>query len=122
MALQDHLRLAVLIDGVYLVELVQAQVNGDSGNQPVRTLEGLVGKTPGSRELNITFNSAVPIGGLEVDFLTYCADGSYHQVQIPVGSKTIVSDGWFQTAGLGGGVNANTEGHGEFHGTFDPPK
>lgn len=122
MSLQDHLRPSLLIDGIYQVEITQMQVNGDSGAQAVRTLDGLVGKTPGSTELTITGNWAVPIGGLEFDFLTACQEGSYHQLQVTVGSKSLVSDGWFQTVGIGGGVNANTEAHCEFHGRFDPPK
>lgn len=122
MALQDHLKLAVLIDGVAQVEVSNVSVNGDSGAQAVETLEGLAGKTPGSRKLEITGTWGVPLGGLEFDFISACADGSYHDIQIPVGAKSIISSGWFQTTGLSQSVNANTEAHCSFVGTFDPLK
>ena len=122
MALQDHLRLACLIDGVFQVKVSNIEVNGDSGAQAVETLEGLAGKTPGSKKLEISGTWAVPIGGLEFDFFTAAAVGTYHEVQIPVGAKTIISKGWFQTAGIGQGVNASTEAKMTFIGEFEPPQ
>ncbi len=116
MALEDHLRLAVLIDGVFQLKVSSVTVNADSGAQAVETLEGLAGKTPGSHRLEISGTWAVPLGGLEFDFISACAEGSYHNIQIPIGSKSLIADGWFQTAGVSQSTNANTEAQMAFTG------
>lgn len=122
MATQDHLTLTVMIDGVIQAKLTNVSVNGDSGAQAVQTLQGLAGKTQGSGQLELSGTWAVPVNGLEFDVWSAAANGSYHDVQIPVGTKSIVSKGWFQTAGLSQSVNANTEATATFIGTFEPLK
>lgn len=122
MAMQDHLTLTVMIDGVIQAKLTNVSVNGDSGSQPVQTIEGLAGKTRGSGQLELSGTWAVPIGGLEYDFWSEAAEGGYHDVQIPVGTKSIVSRGWFQNVGLSQSTNASTEATATFIGTFEPLK
>jgi hypothetical protein len=109
MALSDHMRMAVVVDGVFQVTVQDVQVNGTSGNQVVETLQGLAGKTPGSKMLTITGKWSVPITGLETDLMTAVANGTYHELQIPVGSQTIVSSGWFDEFTLGGSTGQSTE-------------
>lgn len=116
MALRDHLKIKILIDTVVQVEVTNVDITLDSGAQKVETLEGLVGKTPGATSIEISGKWAVPTGGLEFDFISAANNGSYHEIQIPVGAKTIVTQGWFQQATLGGGVNANTEAGMQFVG------
>lgn len=116
MALEDHLKLTVLIDGVFQVKVSNITVNGDSGSQAVETLEGLAGKTPGSGKCEISGTWAVPLGGLEFDFWSAMAAGSYHEIQVPVGAKSVISEGWFQTAGVQGSVNSSTEANMTFMG------
>jgi len=122
MALNDHLRLTVLVDGVRQVKLSGVTVNGQSGAQAVETLEGLAGKTAGSGRLEITANWAVPITGFEFDVAEAVAEGTYHELQIPVGSKSIVSQGWFDSFDLGQSTNANTELGAQFIGELNPPE
>ncbi len=108
MALRDHLKFRCQIDGIAQVMVTRGQATLDSGAIKVETLEGLVGKTPGATSIEITGDWAVPTGGLEFDFLSACNDGTYHEIQIPVGTKTIVAQGWFQTAGIQGGATEST--------------
>lgn len=120
--LEDHIKLQLLLDGVAQVKVTNISVNGTSGAQAVETLQGLAGKTPGSKKLEISGNFAVALQGLEFDFFTACAQGTYHDLQIPIGSKSIISRGWFDTSGISQGVNAATEATATFIGSFDPPE
>jgi len=120
--MQDHLALRLYIDGIYQVKATNIQINGQSGAQPVETLEGLAGKTPGSRRLELTANWAVDIGGPECDIWKWIAEGSYHDVQVQVGSKSIVSTGWFDTAGISQATNASTEQTATFIGELGEPE
>lgn len=123
MALFEHQRMSLLVDSVLQVTVHDVSVNFDSGAQAVKTLvQGLAGKTPGAKMLEIEGKWALPVSGLEFDVLTACANGTYHELQIPVGNKTIVSKGWWQTAGVQGSVDSNTEVSAKFTGTYDAPQ
>ncbi len=119
--LVDHLRLNVLVDGVIQVKLTNFTINGDSGNQAVETLEGLAGKTPGSGRIEVNGTWAIEPGGPELDVFEFVEDGSIHEIQVPVGVKSLVTRGWFQTFGLSQSVNANTEVTATFTGDLKPP-
>lgn len=116
MALNDHLALKGLIDGVFQVKATQWQATMNSGAQRVDTLEGFAGKTPGSGDIQITANWAVEIGGLEVPLFDYVAEGSYHEIQIPLGTKSLITQGYFDTAGISQSTNASTEATATFMG------
>lgn len=120
MAQQDHLRLALLIDSVFQASCTAIKITLDSGAQEVKTLEGLAGKTQGAKMIEITGSWAVPIGGLEFNFVDSIANSQYHEIQIPVGSKSIIAKGWFQTADLGQSTDANTEASATFKGELVP--
>ncbi len=117
--LTDHLRLSCLIDGVLQIEATEYSINGDSGANAVETFAGLSGKTPGARKLEIDAKWALPVSGLEFDVMSACANGTYHELQMPLGNKTLVSKGWWQTATVSGSVNSNTEVQAKFMGTFE---
>jgi len=121
-ALSDHMRMAVVIDSVFSGTVQDIQVNGKSGAQAVETLQGLAGKTPGNKSLTITGKWSVPIIGIEFPIMTYVAEGSYHEVQIPVGDVTIVSSGWFDEFTLGGSTGQSTEFSATFMGELNPPE
>ena len=122
MALRDHLALKVLIDGVFQVKVTNIQVNGQSGAQAVETLEGLAGKTPGSKRCEITLNWAVGIEGPEVPVFEWVDDGSYHEMQIPTGTTSVISQGWFDTCGISQATNAATEMTATFIGELQAPQ
>ena len=107
--LQDHLRLKLLVNGVFLVTPSSISVEFDSGAQRVDTLEGLAGKTPGSGSVTINCTCAVPLGGPEADFFENCVEGAYADLQVPFGAKSYIGTGWYQTAQISQSVNANTE-------------
>jgi hypothetical protein len=120
--LSDHLRLALLIDGVYQVKPSQIRVQLSSNNQAVETLEGLAGKTPGSGRCTISGTCAAPIGGPEHDFFTNVVEGSYHEMQVPFGVKSYIGNGWFDECEIGQSNNANTEVTFTWIGEFNKPK
>lgn len=122
MALNDHLRLSCLIAGTYQTEMSQITCNGQSGAQAVETLIGLVGKTDGSKRLEITANFAVPIGGPEFDFWGTLSKGQYVDFQVEMGGKSLVSKGWLQEVTTGQSTNANTELTCHFIGELNEPQ
>jgi hypothetical protein len=122
MALIDHLELRCLIDGVVQVRLTNLSVNGQSGQQAVETLSGLSGFTGGPKRLEISGTWSVPLGGPEFDVVEATAVGSYHDVQVPYGNKSIVSRGKFTSCGLSRSTGAATECTGTFEGSFEKPE
>jgi hypothetical protein len=123
LAQKDYLRLAALIDGQFQAEATSISINGQSGAQAVETIaNGLSGKTPGSPRIEFALTSAVPTGGMEFDFVEATRAGTYHEVQLVYGTKTIVSKGWFQDFSLSQSTNASTETSGNFVGTYELPK
>lgn len=122
MALSDHLKLSILIDGVFQASIQDVKVNGKSGAQAVNTLQGLAGKTPGSKSLSITGKWAVPLSGLEFNAIQSTAEGTFHEIQIPVGAQTIVSSGWFDEFDLSGATDQSTEFNATFMGELNAPE
>lgn len=122
MALEDHLRLKLLIDGVFQIKVSNVEVQFMSNNQKVETLEGLAGKTPGSGEVRITGRVAVPVGGPEFDTFSAVVDGTYHDLQVPFGVKSYIGTGWFDDTGISQAVNAGTEQAFTWIGEFSKPQ
>lgn len=109
--MEDFSNLSVVVDGDYLAKVTGVQKRTESGQLAVDLLnEGLGGFTPGSGRVRITISYSVPIGGAEFDFATAVAEGEYHTVQVPVGSKTYVGLGKFIDDDLGQSTNSSTEG------------
>jgi hypothetical protein len=108
--LQDHARLPVFFNQQYLEEVTDVRVRTDSGQQPVETLEGLVGFTSGSGRVEITISFAIPIGGTEAEFQENCAEGNYVDMQVGVGAKAYAGRGKVTECEFGQGTNAASEG------------
>lgn len=106
MALQDHARLPVFFNSQYLTEVTSIRVQTESGQQPVETLEGLVGFTEGCGKVTITLKVAVPIGGTEAPFQQICANGGYCTMQIGVGSVSYEGTGKILESDVGQDVNS----------------
>lgn len=122
MAMADHLRPQILIDNALLITLTDLEVNGVSGAQAVETLLGLTGKTPGAKRLNISATATVPLGGPEFDAASAVANGTFHEVQVPQGSKTIVSQGWIDEFAFKGSVGNNATYDFKYTGDFPAPE
>jgi len=122
MALQDGLRLRLLVDGVHQILQSEVSLESDGQNQPLETLEGLAGKTPGAGRCTITGTGVVPIGGPEFDYLTAVNEGSYHDLQVPYGKKSYLGTGWFDKATLGQSTGKGTEINFTWIGEFAKPQ
>ena len=115
-ALNEHARLPVFVDGIYLREVSSIDYTGESGQVRIETLEGLVGFSPGVGAATIKLNSAIPIAGLEYDFHNAMVDGTIVTVQLGVGSRMITfsgkvtSDGFSQSTGAASENTATIEG------------
>ncbi len=121
-ALQDHLRLKLLVDGVMQVTPSQIRIQFSSNNQVVETLEGLAGKTPGAGRVTISCTGSVPVSGPEADPATKVVKGTYHDMQVPFGPKSYIGTGWFDECDIGQSTNANTEVSFTWIGEFAEPK
>jgi hypothetical protein len=122
MAIERYLTLTVLIDGVTQVELQNVEINADPKLVPVETMRGLAGFTPGAKVITVSATSAVRISGPEFDAIDSAFEGNVHELNIPYGTKSIVTEGQITSSGLSGSVNSATETKFEFMGTYNKPK
>jgi hypothetical protein len=122
MALADGLKLRLLVDGVHQILMSDISLEVDGQNQPLETLEGLAGKTPGAGRATITGTGVVQIGGPEFDYTTAVVEGSYHDLQVPYGKKSYIGTGWFDKATLGQSTGKGTEINFTWMGEFARPK
>jgi hypothetical protein len=120
--LQDGLKLRLLVDGVHQINQSEVSLEVDGKNQPLETLEGLAGKTPGAGMATITGTGIVPVGGPEFDYLAAVVEGSYHDLQIPYGTKSYIGSGWFDKANLGQSTGKGTEISFTWIGDFSKPR
>lgn len=121
MALEDHLRLKLLIDGIIQVKPSSIRIHFAANNQVVETLEGLAGKTPGSGRVTITCTTAVGVGGPEHNWFKSVVRGSYHDCQVPFGPLSYIGTGWFDECDAGQSVGQNTEASFTWIGEFAEP-
>lgn len=99
------------MDGSVLVQITSCSITWNSGNQRVDLLnEGLGGFTPGSGDCQIELGFAVPIGGLEEDYVDKLVEGDYVTMQIPVGRKDYAGKGKIDSVQISQSVNASVEG------------
>lgn len=122
MAIKRYLVLTALINGVSQVELQNVTVNFDGKKTAVDTKRGFSGFTPGAKMITISFESAVPMSGPEFDPVEAAEGSDVYQVQVPYGTKTILSEGEFTSGSISGGVNDSTKLGFEFQGTYNKPK
>lgn len=97
MADGNYLRiLPVFIEGTALEQVTSIEVNHEANPLKIVTiLNGLVGKSDGPKEVNISCSCAIPIGGPEWDFWNTCNDGTWVSIQVGCGDKDFVGSGWF---------------------------
>src|SRR5690606_13713272 len=117
-------RLTVYVDGVSQLLLQDVTIDGDLQLQDVETMQGLSGFTPGSKRINISCNSAVRQSGPEFDPIAEGGEETIavHEIQIPYGSKTIVTEGVVKTWSLSAGTNQSTQFGFQFTGTYNRVK
>lgn len=118
----DGLKLKLLVGGVQQVTTTQLSVKFDGKNQTLETLEGVIGKTPGAGEVTITATGVVPVGGFEFDYTSAVQQGTYHDMQVPFGSKSYIGNGYFNEAEVNQSVGKPTEISFTWLGSFDRPR
>lgn len=106
---REHARLAVFVDGTYLVEVTSIEFTTESGQIRVDTFEGLAGFTPGSGKCGVKLGLAIPISGQEYPFQEACANGVLLPMQIPCGQKSFMGIGKLMDVAISQSVNASAE-------------
>lgn len=120
--LQDHLRINCLVDGKRQGELNKLNGKIMSNAQAIETFDGLVGKTPGSGRVTWSGTAAIPASGPEFDYWSACQRGSYHTLQIPMGLKSYIGNGWFDDVEVDQSTNGSAEMSFTWTGSFEPLK
>ncbi len=115
----DGLKLKILVGSVQQVTATEISLEIDGKNQLLETLEGVVGKTPGSGQVTITATCIIPIGGQEFDYVAAVKDGSYHDIQIPLGAKSYIGNGYFDKATVSQSVGKPSEVNFTWIGAFE---
>lgn len=122
MAIERFLRMNILIDGETQVLLQNGTVNWDTKKVPVNTMSGLVGFSPGPKGVTISAESAVRVSGPEFDAFESGANDLQHEITVPYGTKSIVTEGEIMSGSITGSVESATSHSFEFMGTYNPPK
>jgi hypothetical protein len=121
MASTSYARASAVIDGEFQVELQNVQITMQPGKSQVNTLaKGFSGFSPGSPTVQITFESAIPRGGQEFNFLDAALANTDYEIQIRAGADTYRSVGQFTDANAGQGVDAAATAGATFIGTALP--
>lgn len=85
----------VLKDGSLLAEAQSVRVRGASNNSRVRTMKkGLAGRSKGPREFEITIASAVPVAGLEQEYVQQMVEDADVQIVVVFAGRRYQYDGW----------------------------
>jgi hypothetical protein len=75
---------------------VRFNINGN--NRRVYTMKkGLAGRSRGPVETEITVDNAVPIAGLEQEYIERCVDNANVRIEIELAGKRYSWDGWIDT-------------------------
>lgn len=120
MAAKLYARLALMIDGVFQIEATNVSIEFNPSLQAVDTLEGRSGYTQGAGFATISAGAAVPIGGLEFDFMSAMAKNEPHDLEVVVGGKSYAGSGFFQSGSVGQSAGANTESSWTWEGQLKP--
>jgi hypothetical protein len=85
----------IQMDSSTLAEATSVRVRGASNNSRVRTLRrGLAGRSKGPREFEITVANAIPVAGMEQDFIQKMIDDADVSIVVVTGGKRYQYDGW----------------------------
>lgn len=86
---------SIIMDGSLLAEAQSIKVSLSSNNNPVKTMKkGLAGRSKGPRQAEIAVSSAVPVAGLEQEFVEKVVDDADVQVVVVFAGRRYQYDGW----------------------------
>jgi hypothetical protein len=122
MPLSDGLKMTLLVNGVHQITESEVSLEIDGKNQPIETLEGFAGKTQGAGVVTVTGTGYIPVSGPEFDYFTEVFNGGYHTLQVPLGPKSYIGNGYFDNCKIMGSVGKATEISFTWLGEFAKPK
>jgi hypothetical protein len=120
MAFGDGLRLRLLVDGVQQITTNTISCKIDGQNIPLESLEGLLGKSPGNGSVEISATASILSTGPEYDYWSAVQVGSYHDMQVPMGPKSYIGNGWFDTCEVSQSTGKAAELSFTWRGEFAP--
>lgn len=110
MALQEGAVLRLFIDGRQVTTVHQISQKTNSGQIPLKVLNGgLVGFVKGAGDNTIDLSMYVLAGGFEEPIQEWATKGSVHTVQIGCGPTDIVCTGKFTESTLSQSTDQGTE-------------
>lgn len=90
---------SIIMDSSLLAEAQSIKVSLSSNNNPVKTMrKGLAGRSKGPRQAEIAVSSAVPIAGLEQEFIQKIVVDADVQIVVIFAGKRYQYDGWIDAA------------------------
>ena len=102
----DHLSLTAYVGGKRMKKLTSIDLQTESGNIVVYTLEDFGGFSIGSGIVTVALESAIPAAGQEFPYQQYTAEHTWVQLQIPIGGDgSYVGMGKFDSTGISQSVN-----------------
>ena len=88
----------VFFNNNLLAESQSVRMNFNGNNTRVKTMKrGLAGRSRGAFETEFSIDSAVPLAGLEVDFINLCVTNANVTVSIDLAGKRVAVDGWIES-------------------------
>ena len=110
--LEQTTKIFLFVDGDKIGRLQDLELTSDSGKVRVNDIEtGFAGFSVGAGAVTVTGKCYVPLGGLEqFDFVSAATQsGGTHEVQVPVGAKSYIGEGYFEQAKITGATDTATE-------------
>lgn len=100
---------------LFEVQSIDWSVKGN--NNKVHTMRrGLAGKSDGPRESETTLKNAIPIKGLEFNFIQYVLSGKPCSLVFKVGGTRVTIPGWFEEASGNSATDSSSSITGAFVG------
>ena len=88
----------VFFDSNLLAEATRVRYSINGNNRKQFTMKrGLAGRSRGPVESELTVDNAIPIAGLEADFIEKCIENADVVIIVDVAGKRLQFDGWIDT-------------------------
>ena len=110
MALQKYEKGALFVDSVLVAEATNVSLDHDPKLNAIETMQkGFAGASPGAEMTNVEFANAVPVAGLEIDFLSKMQGVKVVEVTLFAHGKKTTMKGFVSKCSQKYGVNQAAE-------------
>jgi hypothetical protein len=117
MALRYSKPFTISVDGKNMLEAQSAETTYDSEDKLVKTMAlGAAGFSDGAGSVKMSFKSAIPREGYEIDYADYCMGHKDAVVVVRAANVVDTVRGRFLTAKSGSGTDNPNEASAEFEG------